>query len=115
MCVKQKTAYEMRISDWSSDVCSSDLFVSGDGLDDALEALVPADVRGVKPFAQKYSLLLAENGGILDDLMITRWEDGLYMVVNGAVKYDDIGHLRDHLPDAITLKDRKSTRLNSSH
>src|SRR3546814_1363282 len=79
------------------------LVVTGDGLDDALEALVPADVRGVKPFAQKYSLLLAENGGILDDLMITRWEDGLYMVVNGAVKYDDIGHLRDHLPDAITL------------
>src|SRR3546814_3027217 len=26
-CFKQKTAYEMRISDWSSDVCSSDLFV----------------------------------------------------------------------------------------
>src|SRR3546814_2587365 len=28
---KQKTAYEMRISDWSSDVCSSDLFVDYDG------------------------------------------------------------------------------------
>src|SRR3546814_8477032 len=27
---KQKTAYEMRISDWSSDVCSSDLFGGGD-------------------------------------------------------------------------------------
>src|SRR3546814_8040631 len=27
---KQKTAYEMRISDWSSDVCSSDLFVEHD-------------------------------------------------------------------------------------
>src|SRR3546814_5363525 len=26
---KQKTAYEMRISDWSSDVCSSDLYISG--------------------------------------------------------------------------------------
>src|SRR3546814_4910348 len=26
---KQKTAYEMRISDWSSDVCSSDLNVAG--------------------------------------------------------------------------------------
>src|SRR3546814_6275875 len=26
---KQKTAYEMRISDWSSDVCSSDLFANG--------------------------------------------------------------------------------------
>src|SRR3546814_9303947 len=29
---KQKTAYEMRISDWSSDVCSSDLAEGGDGL-----------------------------------------------------------------------------------
>src|SRR3546814_8781938 len=28
LCFKQKTAYEMRISDWSSDVCSSDLFGS---------------------------------------------------------------------------------------
>src|SRR3546814_1699999 len=35
--VKQKTAYEMRISDWSSDVCSSDLpEVSVDVLVDAL-------------------------------------------------------------------------------
>src|SRR3546814_9687736 len=29
VCVKQKTAYDMRISDWSSDVCSSDLYVQG--------------------------------------------------------------------------------------
>src|SRR3546814_7876148 len=36
---KQKTAYEMRISDWSSDVCSSDLF------DDPAEAYGPADSR----------------------------------------------------------------------
>nr|WP_286207588.1 glycine cleavage system aminomethyltransferase GcvT [Hephaestia sp. MAHUQ-44] len=79
------------------------LFLSGEGLDDALEALLPTDVKGVKPFTQKYSLLLAENGGILDDLMITRWEDGIYMVVNGAVKYDDIAHLRYELPDEITL------------
>jgi len=80
------------------------LHLSGDGLDDALEALIPADVKGLKPNSQKYSLLLADNGGILDDLMLTRLEDGsIYMVVNGAVKYDDIAHLRDHLPDQITL------------
>ena len=77
--------------------------LAGDGLDAELEKLLPADVQGIKPNAQKYSLLLADNGGILDDLMLTRWDDGLYMVVNGAVKYDDIGHLRDHLPDEITL------------
>jgi aminomethyltransferase len=47
---------------------------------------------------------MAENGGILDDLMLTRWEDGeIYMVVNGACKWDDIGHFREFLPDEITL------------
>ena len=77
--------------------------LSGEGLDAALETLVPADVKGLTRNKQKYSLLLDEGGGILDDLMFTRWDDGLYMVVNGAVKYDDIGHLRMELPDDITL------------
>lgn len=79
------------------------LFMSGPGLDEALEALIPADVKGVKLDGQKYSLLLAENGGILDDLMLTRWEGGIYMVVNGACKWDDIAHLREHLPDEIDI------------
>src|SRR3546814_7701640 len=34
---KQKTAYEMRISDWSSDVCSSDLYIAGDGATHSLD------------------------------------------------------------------------------
>src|SRR3546814_4449547 len=34
---KQKTAYEMRISDWSSDVCSSDLDARLDGEDDGVD------------------------------------------------------------------------------
>jgi aminomethyltransferase len=87
------------------------LFLSGDGLDAALEALIPADVVSVKPNAQKYSLLLAENGGILDDLMLTRWDDGIYMVVNGAVKYDDIAHLLDHLPDDVTINHMADSAL----
>src|SRR3546814_7104404 len=35
---KQKTAYEMRISDWSSDVCSSDLIALGRALQDLGDA-----------------------------------------------------------------------------
>src|SRR3546814_4498175 len=47
---KQKTAYEMRISDWSSDVCSSDLFhhASGELVDDD-DLAVLDDVVGVAP------------------------------------------------------------------
>jgi aminomethyltransferase len=79
------------------------LLLSGDNLDDELEKLIPADVKGVTLGQQKYSLLLAENGGILDDLMFSRWPGGIYMVVNGAVKYEDIAHLRENLPDEITI------------
>ncbi|NIJ06989.1 aminomethyltransferase [Sphingomonas vulcanisoli] len=79
------------------------LFLSGDGLDGALEALLPADIESLTLGQMRYSLLLNEEGGILDDLMLTRWRDGIYMVVNGATKWDDIGHLHEHLPDAITL------------
>jgi len=79
------------------------LRLSGDGAAEALETLVPGDIMALKPGRMRYSLLLAEDGGILDDLMITGGDDELYMVVNGAVKWDDIAHLREHLPDEISL------------
>ncbi len=73
----------------------------------ALEALLPADLANLRPHRVRYSMLLNESGGILDDLMVTRLpEDSaadFYMVVNGATKWDDIGHLREHLPDDITM------------
>jgi aminomethyltransferase len=79
------------------------LILSGQGLEAALEALLPTDLSTLKPGQVRYSLLLDENGGILDDLMISRWGSGLYLVVNGATKWDDIAHLREHLPDEITI------------
>ena len=79
------------------------LYLSGDGLDAALEGLLPIDLATLQTGQVRYSLLLDEHGGILDDLMVSRWGSGLYLVVNGATKWDDIGHLREHLPDEITL------------
>ena len=64
--------------------------------DSALEALLPGDITGLATGALRYSLLLDEAGGILDDLMVTRRGDDLYLVVNGAVKAQDIAHLRGH-------------------
>ncbi|MFM5884540.1 MAG: glycine cleavage system aminomethyltransferase GcvT [Novosphingobium sp.] len=79
------------------------LYVSGDGVEAALEAVLPIDLATLKPYAPRYSLLLDDNGGILDDLMVTRWETGFYLVVNGATKWDDIAHLRESLPDEVTI------------
>jgi aminomethyltransferase len=79
------------------------LSLSGEAAAAALEALVPGDIAGLKPGRMRYSLLLNEEGGILDDLMVTNEGDVLGIVVNGAVKWDDIAHLREHLPDDVTL------------
>lgn len=79
------------------------LLISGDGADAALEALLPIDLSTLELGMQRYSLLLNENGGVLDDLMVSRWPNALYLVVNGATKWDDIAHLREHLPDHIRL------------
>ncbi|WP_249171846.1 glycine cleavage system aminomethyltransferase GcvT [Erythrobacter sp. JK5] len=70
---------------------------------EALEALVPGLISSLKPGKMRYSLLLDEQGGILDDLMITHAGPRINLVVNGATKWDDIAHLREHLPDEIRL------------
>ncbi|MCH7629274.1 MULTISPECIES: glycine cleavage system aminomethyltransferase GcvT [Novosphingobium] len=79
------------------------LYISGEGVEAALEAALPIDLATLPLGGVRYSLLLDETGGILDDLMVTRWGTGFYLVVNGATKWDDLAHLREILPDAVTI------------
>ena len=74
----------------------------------ALEALIPADIVNLPPGKQRYSQLLNEEGGILDDLMVTRSadpdEDGaLLLVVNAACKTQDYAHIEARLPANVKL------------
>jgi aminomethyltransferase len=74
----------------------------------ALETLVAADVLGLEPGRQRYTQLLNEDGGILDDLIVTRSadpvEDGVLMlVVNASRKEADYAHLISHLPAGVRL------------
>ncbi|MES2289527.1 MAG: glycine cleavage system aminomethyltransferase GcvT [Pseudomonadota bacterium] len=87
------------------------LLISGDGAGEALETLLPSDITGIGPNKVRYSLLLDEDGGILDDLMVTNRADGFYVIVNGAVKHEDIGHLREHLPDEVTINHMEDRAL----
>jgi len=74
----------------------------------ALEALVGADLVNLGPGRQRYTQLLNEEGGIIDDLMVTRSadpdEDGVLMlVVNAARKAVDYDHLEPALPPNVKL------------
>jgi aminomethyltransferase len=75
----------------------------------ALEALVPADIVNLKPGRQRYSQLLNEEGGIIDDLMVTRSQSvdddgGLMLVVNASRKEVDYAHIAARLPHDVRLE-----------
>jgi aminomethyltransferase len=63
----------------------------------ALESLMPVDVIGLPLGKQRYGLFTNAAGGILDDLMITRREDDLLLIVNAACKQADTQHLITHI------------------
>lgn len=80
------------------------LRIRGVGSAAALEALVPGDLLGLTPLRVRYTLLLNEAGGIIDDLMATRLDDGFFLVVNAARKEADLTHLRDRLAGTVTVE-----------
>jgi len=67
----------------------------------ALERLCPADFLGLQPGRQRYSFFTDNQGGILDDLMVSRLSDQsgdhLFMVVNAGCKAQDLSHLKANL------------------
>lgn len=79
--------------------------VSGAGAAAALEALLPADLSALAPGRMRYSLLLSDDGGILDDLMVTNVsrgnEEAFALVLNAANKQGDLAHLEERLPVSL--------------
>ena len=74
------------------------LLVHGRDVAAALEKLMPGDFLNAADMKPKYSLLLEEDGGIIDDLMATRRGDDFYVVVNGATKHGDIDYMEKGCP-----------------
>jgi aminomethyltransferase len=75
----------------------------------ALEALVPADILNLRPGQQRYSQLLTDDGGIIDDMMVTRSADAaddgsLMLVANASRKDVDYAHIAARLPDDVRLE-----------
>src|SRR3546814_8344508 len=132
MCVffKQKTAYGMRISDWSSDVCSSDLGDLIVAVDD--KPLTPASAEGQGPLRGepgtpvKLTIVRAGESKPLQ-ISVTRGtikvasvrgrmlEPGYAYIRISAFQADTAADFESTLKRLQAGSDRKSTRLNSSH
>jgi aminomethyltransferase len=70
----------------------------------ALETLVPMDVVDLAVGKQRYAFFTNAGGGILDDLMITRREDHLFLIVNAACKEADTRHLVTNIGHRCTVQ-----------
>ncbi len=69
-----------------------------------LERLMPVDIIDLSYGKQRYAFFTNEQGGILDDLMVTNLGDHLFVVVNAACKEQDIAHLKNHLLEDVELE-----------
>ena len=75
-----------------------------------LEKIIPLDLESLKINQQAYTTLTSVNGGIIDDLIITRWSNSsFYLVVNAANKNQDLSHIKQQLPELeITCLENQS-------
>jgi aminomethyltransferase len=87
------------------------LFIHGRAVAAALERFMPGDFQAAKDMKPKYSLLLNEEGGVLDDLMATRRGEDFYVVVNGATKHGDIAYMERRLPGEVVIDHMRSQAL----
>jgi glycine cleavage system T protein len=87
--------------------------VSGGGAGEALSALVSGAVLDMKAGEARYSLLLNEQGGVIDDLFIYRLDeeqenlgkDPWFVVVNAGNRETDYAWLKERLPGGVALRD----------
>ena len=79
--------------------------ILGDNAAAELEQLTPSDITSLKPDAQKYTVLTNSEGGIIDDIIITRIDSGLMIIVNAACKDKDFLYLKNHLSERCVFQE----------
>ncbi len=70
-----------------------------------LEKLVPSDIQSLKLGKMRYTTLLNDEGGIVDDLIVTRLDDNqLFVVLNATRKEFDINYMADKIGKNVSFK-----------
>jgi aminomethyltransferase len=72
--------------------------VLGERAAEAMEKLTPGGIVDLKQGAQKYTVLTNAEGGVIDDIIVTRIEAGLSLIVNAGCKDKDFAYLLSQLP-----------------
>jgi aminomethyltransferase len=76
-----------------------------------LEKIIPTDLKNIKLNQSKYSFLINENGGIYDDLIVTKIKNGFNIILNAACKENDFKIIKDALGSNFSLLMNSSLSL----
>ncbi|NJK60249.1 MAG: glycine cleavage system aminomethyltransferase GcvT [Oscillatoriales cyanobacterium SM2_1_8] len=88
------------------------LYVRGEGALAYLENLVPSALADLPENSGRYTVLLNEAGGILDDLIVYRLPDRTWLlIVNAATRAQDVAWLQQHLPPQVDLEDATTAHV----
>ncbi|HEY8530736.1 MAG TPA: glycine cleavage system aminomethyltransferase GcvT [Limnochorda sp.] len=83
-----------------------ELWVTGPDAEAFLQSLLTNDLSQLRPGAAQYTLLCNPRGGIVDDLVVYRLEDGFLLVVNAANREKDLAWLEEHRTAGVHIEDR---------
>ncbi len=83
-----------------------EFIISGVGAEDFLQSLLTNNVKKLKPMRCHYTTMCNENGGIIDDLLLYRFEDYFMMVVNASNREKNWKWLKSHCPSDVSIEDK---------
>jgi aminomethyltransferase len=83
-----------------------DLAVTGAGAAEALDYALVGEMSAVRPGRARYTMICAEDGGVVDDLIVYREDDGLFLVPNAANTDSVVRLLADEAPAGVDIANR---------
>ena len=76
-----------------------------------LEKIIPTDLKNIKLNQSKYSFLTNEDGGIYDDLIVTKVKKGFSIILNAACKNNDFKIIKTALGNKFMITLHKNLSL----
>lgn len=83
-----------------------EIFIQGDPKETGLDQIVTQNLTTLKDGASRYGMMLNEQGGVVDDLIVFRLREEWMLVVNAATREKDVSHLKNHLLEGTRWSDR---------
>lgn len=77
--------------------------IRGNSVSEEFEKIVPANISGLGNNQLRYTQFTNESGGIIDDLIVTKQEDKLFVVVNASEKETDYAHIHETIGNKVDV------------